>query len=138
MLEALDQKHPNENLIIQMVDRTQELLRKAAAYYLDPTGFHPQDPEILFRLVGPIDKMRILLVENEDETIQIQVHAQYPRETQVITLEIPSKGSLRLWEYKVTYNSRSGSLFTTPVPINAGVRQETLNTFLDLLDRIKK
>ncbi|MBI2066345.1 hypothetical protein HYT60_02490 [Candidatus Woesebacteria bacterium] len=138
MLEALDQKNPNENFITEIVDRTQELLRNAAAYYLDPTGFHPQDPEILFRLVGRVDKMRLLLVENKDETIQIQVHAQYPRETQVITLEIPSKGTLKLYEYKVAYDPRSGSLSTTAVPINAGVRQETLNTFLDLLGRIKK
>ena len=138
MSEALDQKHPNENLVTLIVDRTQELLRKGAVYYLDPTGFHPQDPEILFRLGGPIRKMRLLLAENEDETLRIQVHTQYPKETQVITLEIPREGSLRLWEYKVAYNSRGGSLFTTPVPINAGVRQETLDTFLDLLGQIKK
>ncbi|MBI4058934.1 hypothetical protein HY404_01700 [Candidatus Microgenomates bacterium] len=136
MTEAQEQL----NLQAQIIERVKQLVEesKLAGYSVDFSHFSPQDPEIAFRILGPIQNMRLILSDRDDGSVQLQIHNQYPtKEVQVIYLELPSKGPQSFTEYKVVYNQRNESMYTTPTPISAGVREETLQTFNDLLDRIK-
>lgn len=145
MAEVEEQLKPEEqiiNRVRKIVEENPERVRmgnsEVAGFDVGLSGLSPIDPEIALRLLGPMEKMRLILSKRDDNSIQIQAHATYlSKEIQVITLELPPKGPQSFSEYKVVYNPQGQELTTTPVPIPAGIREETILTFGDLLNRVK-